>query len=220
MRRLLRRGSKIWVFAGLMGFVVLLGLAMISYTGGNVLDPSAEGFVLSRNYTCDLFGVRSVSGEPNGLARGLSISAAVALIVGLVPFWWLVGRSAPLAVGLLGMAATVCAPTVPLTANHPLHGAAVLFGGVPALAGVLLAVADQLRGWSRTRLAPTFGLCLVFSWVLMFAAWARLAWFDGTPDPLLPTAQRITTGLFLVWVGASLVQRGDLEPEVQEPRAG
>lgn len=197
-------------------FLLLGGLAVASYPGGNWVHGTQAGFHPAHNFLCDLLRDPAIDGTANPVAARAARAAMLILLAGLAGFWVLAPRLlAPSAtryattVRGLGLVSTVGLVGVPLTAAAEtswLHGPVIVVAGVPGLAAAIGLVVGTISHLSVPRW---------FTWLGMAAIGVSLADFllyvdhllRTTPvGPLLPTLQGLAVGLILAWmVSASLL---------------
>ncbi len=82
-----RRQALRLSLAGMVFFLVLVHLAMLSYRGSTLHDRSTEGYVFTQNYFSDLGRERNFRGEPNRPANRLFRAGMGAACVGLLAFF-------------------------------------------------------------------------------------------------------------------------------------
>ncbi len=203
-------GTSVMTGVALAIAVVLLVVAMGSYPGGNLSDPTAPGFDFWRNYFCDLIQPVAKNGADNGAAM---IQARIAMVltgVALVPLWLALPRAFPgraaSCARTAGVVAALAMPAVAITpASAPAwwHSAAILLAGVPG--GIALAGAGVCCWRRRTQAAATAALTLMLGvaagatgvlWSLTFVC----SWPDAW---LLPTSQRCAWLALVVWAIAA-----------------
>lgn len=84
--RFSRRRLLAWVVAGCGQFVPLTLVAMLTYPGGTVADPTTEGYAFFRNFFSDLGRTVSPLGQPNTLSFLLYVMALTLAGLSLVLF--------------------------------------------------------------------------------------------------------------------------------------
>lgn len=146
-------------------FVTLLLLAMRLYPGGTTWNPRAAGHDFWLNFLCDLARPTALNGVPNPTGSALAQSAMIALAIGLVPFWSLLGglAQAPrvaMRVRVLGGLATLGVVAVVLLPGDRFgvwHGIACVCAAIPGLAAAATAVRALLGSSVVTRAARVVG---------------------------------------------------------------
>jgi hypothetical protein len=192
---------------------------MLLYPGGTWWDRSAPGHSFWRNFLCDLEWTVALDGTPNPIGSRLAQAAMLVLILGLVPFWWIVptfffrpgseiarpGSISPLgravrAAGLMSVAGMIAVALMPSDRFGTLHGVAVIVAGLPGLSAAVLTVVGLLRGGRAARFAAAIGAAMLGFAILDFVlyAWTMA---HGGPGPLvLPAAQKCALLLLLAWM--------------------
>ena len=84
------RVSALSVLASVAAFVVLELTAMSLYPGGTWWDPTTRGASFWQNYLCDLESEVALNHMPNVAGARFGKAAILVMIVGLMPFWWIV----------------------------------------------------------------------------------------------------------------------------------
>jgi hypothetical protein len=208
------------VIAGsVLVFVALELPAMLLYHGGTWWNSSAHGYSFWDNYLCDLLLRHSIDGAPNPIGSRLAATAMIALVVGLVPFWWgarrlMEGSTLGLwasRLGLLSVAGIVAVVLLPSDRFGPVHGLAVVVATVPGLAASLLGVAGLARHERAPRLAAVTGACWLAAATFDFYFYARHLLRGDLGTPFLPAAQKVALACLVVWilaVAARLWPRG------------
>jgi len=192
-------------------FVTLLVFAMRLYPGGTSWDPRAPGHHFWLNYLCDLARPTALNGVPNPIGSTLAQIAILALAVGLLPFWSLLGRlaNAPriaMKVRVLGTLAAVGVVGVVLLPGDrfgSLHGMACIAAAIPGLLAATLSVRALLR---RDAVMPA---ARAVGWVgAATLAIAGTCFFLYVPDVLRLSAalvavavlERASLALLLLWM--------------------
>ena len=192
--------------AAVVVFLVLAALSMACYPGGNALDPAAPGHDFVRNFICDLLQPRADNGAPNPVGRVALPVGLLALGVGVALFWLLLpglvagaalGRGARGA-GLVSVAGLVAVALTPAEAAGHWHAVAIFTACLPALVACVAAVWGLARA-GRTALAALGALTLIIGTVdgVLYAEHLRSG---GAVIVWLPALQRLSMGLFIVWM--------------------
>lgn len=199
----------------LLGFVLLMGVAMALYPGGNWIDPQAPGHRFLSNFFCDLTQPVSLSGVTNRLGAGFARFGMWCFAAALAGFFWLVplhfapaptlSSRAPLGrwVRGLGECAVLGVAAVPLlpseTFGH-LHGFLALTSGALGIVAALVAVIALCRSSLAARRLGFLG-ALALAVASFDAALFAVHLNDVGPPPLLlPAAQKLAALLLCAWV--------------------
>jgi hypothetical protein len=197
------------VEGGVLGFVILVALAMLAYPGGTFFDATQPGHSFWHNFLCDLIQARSLSGEPNALGARLAASGMLALVCSMVAFVGLVPAlvtvrgglmRALFAVGAVACVLTALVPLLPSDRFGGLHAAAVLGAGIPVdLALIALSVA-LYRATHMPRFIGALSLMLSAVVSASLALYVREVLLDATALPIVPVLSRLANLLLLVWL--------------------
>lgn len=201
-----RRASRL-VLAGLVLFVLLLALAVLSYPGGSWADARATGFAPLRNYWCDLFRGVAVNGLPSGRSQVLVRAAFLVLAATLPPFWWLASRrlAGPRARVMVigcGLASALGVAVFALITDddygrlHAVVTCATGGLGLVAAAVVLRADLPLFRPLTATR---AWGLALVLTGAANIAVYVPLV-LRGGDSATMPVVQKLATLAVLGWM--------------------
>lgn len=79
------RRCKLLIFTSI-AFIILTGLAMISYPGGSIYDKTAIHYNFSENFFSDLGATETISGKQNTVSNILFISALGSIGIVLIYF--------------------------------------------------------------------------------------------------------------------------------------
>ena len=200
------RAPAISLYAALVAFVVLTGLAMARYPGGTWCHEDEQGLDFWLVFFCDLTHAHALNGSPNP-AQGIARAGLLALVAGFVPFWFLASRlvaagaarTAIVALGLVSVAGLVAVPLVPTDRYGGLHALTVMLAGGPGLlAAVLVAAGHARRATPRALRVVAPAACGV---ALVTMALYLRAHFGGIQcSPALPVGQKIAAALLLAWM--------------------
>jgi hypothetical protein len=194
-------------YAAVAVFCGAEAIAMGAYPGGTWWNRATRGHAFFENYVCDLTQEVALDGSPNpGAAVGKL--GMLALVVGMVPFWWSASalfvdaRALSRFTRAAGLASFVGLVAVPLTPSLRfgwVHSACVLLAAGPGLLAAAMAVAGTRRAGHRG-LAALGGTTLAVS-----AADAALyvRHVAGAGDSrLVPLLQKVALALLLAWMVA------------------
>jgi hypothetical protein len=203
------RASALSVLASVAAFVVLELTAMCLYPGGTWWDPTTRGASFWQNYLCDLESEVALNHMPNLAGARFGKAAILVMIVGLMPFWWIVPRlfvTLPRlgrivrALGLASLAGIVAVGLMPSSRFGWLHGAAVVAAGVPGLSAAVLAVAGLAHGETHPRTAAALGAAMLVFALSDFVLYTRTMLVGGPGPLLMPASQKIALLLLLAWM--------------------
>ncbi len=195
------------------GFVLLVAVSGLLYSGGHNLDPQAGWFHPVHNFLCDLFmPVNTYNGRANGASAMLGIAGGLLLLTGgLLPAWTAValrlapGRTRGRLIAGCGLWALCAVALVPLenflTLPWPHH--LTLLGAVLpawfATSGVALL---GLRHAGVSRGAGLLGIAVLASIPLIFACYLPQALAGAPTSPGVAFGQKLVLGLVLGWLWA------------------
>lgn len=191
------------------GFVVLELIAMRLYPGGTWWEPATHGVRFWQNFLCDLESEVALNGEPNAIGSRFAETAMLVMVVGLLPFWWVMPRLfarlrgigiAVRVLGLASLAGIVAVSLMPSQRFGALHGVAVVIAGAPGLSAGVLAVAGLARAEARPRIAAALGGAMLAFSLVDFALYTRTMLYGGPGPILLPIAQKLALLLLLAWM--------------------
>jgi hypothetical protein len=203
------RSAAHLILASVTGFIVLEVLAMRLYPGGTWWDRTTEGHRFWLNFLCDLESRVSLNGDPNTVGSRVAQAAMLLMVLGLLPFWWIVPRlfpgfprlgSAVRALGLASLGGIVAVVLMPSSRFGALHGAAVFVAGAPGLTAAVMAVAGLARAEARPRIAAGLGAGMLLFAVADFVLYAHTMLCGGPGPILLPIAQKLALLLLLAWI--------------------
>lgn len=207
----------------LLAIAVFVGLELVAmhlYPGGTWWDRGARGYRFWQNYICDLEWRVTLDGRPNLLGSRLAEAAMLALILGFVPFWWIVPRlfwerrrlgRAVSVLGTVSVAGMVAVALMPSERFGVLHGVVVVVAGVPGLTAAVLATVALLRSEPRPPVVGPLGAAMLVFAVLDFLLYVRTIASGGPGPILLPAIQKVALLLLLAWMAAVAVRARTLE---------
>jgi hypothetical protein len=202
------------VTASVTLFAALMGIGIVAYPGGTMMDPRARGFDIARNFMCELVNPVAVNGEPNPVGSVAATLGMVVLILGVGVFWALVpalfperralGRSVRV-LGGIGFASLLLIPVTTWLHLSVLHPIAIFGALVPSVLAALVATWGLAVGQGTRRLAVLGGVLLVTAVVdgILYGLYTYGS--DGAqaglpPPVMLPALQRVATVLLLLWL--------------------
>jgi len=213
-------------WAALVLFAFALALAAWCYPGGSWTQPDQRGFVLWRNFWCDLVRSQAINGVANGASRRAASVGFAALWFALWCFWPVASsllspaRRAPVRVlgristfGLLGMA------LLPSDAQPVVHGIIALVGGGIGMLCVALGCAVRLAGEARTSLRRLSGAATVLFGAGNAALYVYVAYGAGPETIAQPSVQKLATLALLLWMSSTLGCARAARRGYQRPRA-
>jgi hypothetical protein len=214
-----RRTAAGALVGAIVVFAALEIPAMLLYPGGTWWDRAAKGHSFWQNFLCDLEWTVALNGTPNPVGSRLAQAAMLALILGFVPFWWIVptlfdlpgrgmsraGAPSPLGravriAGLVSVAGMIAVALMPSDRFGAAHGVAVIVAGLPGLSAAVLSVVGLLRGDRATRFAGALGGAMLGFAILDFVLYAWTMAHGGPGPLLLPVAQKCALLLLLAWM--------------------
>jgi len=196
------------VMASVALFAALMGIGIVAYPGGTMMDPRARGFDIARNFMCELVNPVAVNGEPNPVGSVAATVGMVVLILGVGVFWFLVPALFPERHGLgllvrvlggVGFASLLVIPVTTWLQLATLHYLAIFGALVPSVLAALIASWGLAVGKGTRRLAVLGGVVLVTA-VVDGILYGIHVVQGGTPPVLLPALQRVATVLLLLWL--------------------
>lgn len=231
------RTLAVLVWVALLAFVILMGISMHWYPGGNWVEkhamarhPQDPRFTFSSghhfllNYLCDLTQPVALNGQPN--VRGMYAGQAGMALLSVVflPFWWLFpslfpshkrSRTMVRVLGTLSSIALVFVPFAPSSRVGHFHDVAIFMAAVPGLAAALVGIRGlfaEKRNVHGVRWMTGFAMTAAMT--LMVCYVYNLVQKDVL-DGSLPAIQKIVGILALAWVAvvAGYAWRGDLQKE-------
>lgn len=197
------------VYAGILGFLVCMAIAIVMYPGGNLWDRSQPGYDFWRNFWCDLQRQPAYNGAPNQLAPRFAQLAMICLALGIAAYFVLAprlfGRGRRLgwlvtASGLCGAAGLVLVAGISSRSFPTLHGVAVLAAGPTGLGAVLGTVVGLARSPGRSRLTVLLGAAMLAVASFTLTQYVREFVFKVPSSEWLPRSQKVATLLALGWM--------------------
>ena len=197
------------VYAGILGFLVCMAIAIVMYPGGNLWDRSQPGYDFWRNFWCDLQRQPAYNGAPNELAPRFAQLAMICLALGIAAYFVLAprlfGRGRRLgwlvtAAGLCGAAGLVLVAGISSRSFPTLHGVAVLAAGPTGLGAVLGTVVGLARSPGRSRLTVLLGAAMLAVALFTLTQYVREFVFKVPSSEWLPRSQKVATLLALGWM--------------------
>jgi len=182
------------VNAGILIFVCLYYAATFFYPGGSQADTYSIGFSWSDNYWCNLLDAKAINGANNN-ARPLAIAAMLLLCMTLAVFWYWFPELARLGkiriqiIRYAGLAAMTTALFLFAGPHDLVINTASLFGLVSVI-GTIVGL-NQLK-WKNLFTMGILNLGLI--------AVNNICYYNKGLLPYLPTVQKITFILFLLWI--------------------
>ena len=193
------------------GFMLLVLVSGLLYSGGHNLDPQATWFHPVHNFLCDLFmPVNTYNGRENGASAVAGIAAGLLLLsCGLLPAWTsaalrLAPARAPARLtagcGLCSLGAVALVPLENVLALPWPHHLTLLGAVLPAwlaTSGVALLALGH-AGVSRG--ARLLGLAVLVAVPLIFACYLPHALAGERTAPVVALGQKLVLGLVLAWL--------------------
>lgn len=216
------RTLAILVWVALLAFVILMGVSMHWYPGGNWVEkhamaqhPQDPHFTFSNghrfllNYLCDLTQPVALNGKPN--VRGMHAGQAGMTLLSLVflPFWWLLpalfpskqrSRTMVRLLGTLSSIALVFIPFAPSSRVGHFHDVAIFMAAVPGLAAAVVGIRGlfaEKRNVYGVRWMTGFA---VASAVTLMVCYLYNLIQKDVLDGSLPAIQKIVGIFALAWV--------------------
>ncbi|MEO8181550.1 MAG: hypothetical protein ABI895_22160 [Deltaproteobacteria bacterium] len=212
-----------WGALGL--FAVALALAAWWYPGGSWTEPAREGFVLWRNFWCDLVRSQALNGVANGASRRAASLGFAALWFALWCFWPVASsllspsRRAPVRVlgristfGLLGMA------FLPSDAHPVLHGMVALAGGGLGMLCGTFCSTERLADEARYSLRRVSAAAAVLCGAANAALYVYVAYGGGRETTAQPSVQKLATLALLLWMSSTLARAAAYRRTHERPR--
>lgn len=198
-----RRLGCIIVWGAIIGFCALMGLAAAAYPGGTVFEPDRAGFSFLDNYWCDLTAHTARNGAANTLGAAAAKAALLILALGVIVLWSLLPslserasrwRWATSGAGIVSGVALIALSVGP----GVWHDHLVAASGVLVVIAVVPTAADLI--WRLGAVTAVFtGLAV------LVGALNLITWLVAPHAPMLPTIQKLSTGVCLLW--AALMAR-------------
>lgn len=191
----LRKNKLIFLLpiAGGILFLFFYYIATFNYPGGSQADKAGKGFSWMHNYWCNLLDETAVNGALNP-GRPYAMAGMLVLCLSLGWFWYCFALYIPLKKSYrismqLSGALSMCIAFFIFTSLHnSIINAAAIFA-VIALAGTLIGL-YKMKWWKLF----AFGLFNLL--LIVINNWL----YYGGGLLYLPVVQKITFGLFLLWV--------------------
>lgn len=187
--------KKWWLLLPSIGIVVFIGLYLYAaslYSGGSVVDKNAIGFDWIHNYWCDLFDIKTHSGQPNQ-ARPIAILAMPVLCFSYALLWFWLPRMyayTNLRLRLIPILGTI---SMLLTAFlFVFHEIAINFGGLFGALTLGLTFVELYKNRQK-RLLSCGIICLLLSCINYFIYQTKIGL------PLLAILQKIAFLIFFIW---------------------
>lgn len=199
------------VYAGILGFLVCMAIAMAMYPGGNLWDHARPGYDFWRNFWCDLLRQPAYNGAANLRAPRFAQLAMVSLAFGIAAYFVLVPRlfghgrrlgQLVTVAGLGGAAGLVAVAAISSRSSATLHGVAVLAGGPMGLAAVLGSIIGLARSPSKSPLTVWLGAAMLAVALFTLTQYAREFLLSVPSSEWLPRSQKVATVLALAWMWA------------------
>jgi multisubunit Na+/H+ antiporter MnhG subunit len=181
---------------------------MWAYPGGTWWNPARSGHSFWENFLCDLLHRTALNSKPNGVGAVVATVALLIFVAGLAVFWsvaaeWLGAPRGARWFVRLGHLGSLLLAAVPLTPSDQFarwHTAAVLLGGLPALATCLWFCAALVRSTHTPRGLRVLSLFLCLLVVTCLGLYAQHAVARGPALRTLPALERIAVATVLIWM--------------------
>ena len=197
------------VYAGILGFVVCMAIAIASYPGGNLWDSAQPGYDFWRNFWCDLERQPAYNGDANPTAPRFaqlgmsSLALSIAAYFVLAPRLFRQARLLAQAVTVAGLCGAIglCAVAAISSRSFPtLHGVAVLAAGPTGLCAVLGTVVGLARPPARSPFVVLLGAVMLAVALFTLVQYTRQFAFAAPSSEWLPRSQKVATVLALGWM--------------------
>lgn len=209
MTSLVRTRLDYVVYAGILGFVVCMAVAMAMYPGGNLWDRAQPGYDFWRNFWCDLLRQPAYNGDPNPIAPRFAQLAMAWLALGIAAYFVLAPRlfrcrrrlgQAVTAAGLCGAVGLVVVAAISSGSFPRLHGVAVITAGPTGLGAVLGTIVGLARSPERSRSAVVLGVAMLVVASFTLTQFIREFACSVPSSEWLPRSQKVATVLALGWM--------------------
>ncbi|HEY6728463.1 MAG TPA: hypothetical protein VI197_30845 [Polyangiaceae bacterium] len=210
MTSLVRSGRLDYlVYAGILGFLLCMAIAIEMYPGGNLWDRAQPGYDFWRNFWCDLQRQPAYNGAANRIAPRFAQLAMLCLALGIAAYFALAprlfGRGRRLgqlvtAAGWCGAAGLVAVAAISSRGFPTLHGVAVLAAGPMGLIAVLGTVVGLARSPAQGRLTVLLGAAMLAVSLFTLTQYVREFVFSAPSSEWLPRSQKLATVLALGWM--------------------
>jgi len=203
------RRLDVAVYAGVLGFVVCMTIAIVLYPGGNLWDRAQPGYDFWRNFWCDLERQPAYNGDPNQLAPRFAQLAMICLALGIGAYFVLAPRLFPGArllgravtgAGLCGALGLVLVAGISSRSFPTLHGVAVLTAGPTGLAAVLGTVVGLARSQTKSPLLVGLGAAMLAVALFTLTQYTREFLCSAPSSEWLPRSQKVASLLALGWM--------------------
>ncbi len=197
------------VYLGVVGFSLLMTVAILLYPGGNLWDHSQSGYDFWNNFWCDLLRQRAYNGVPNRFSPRLAQGAMLVLALAMGAYFSAVTCLLEPRGGLrrlvpvLGVCGAVGLAVVSLLSggSHPaLHGVTVLVAGPTGTSAVVATLVGLVTSRGTSRLSVWLGALMLGASLFALAQFAREFVFSAPSSKWLPFSQKLATLLALGWM--------------------
>jgi hypothetical protein len=179
--------------AGAILFLFFYYIAALNYPGGSQANQHSQGFSWQHNYWCNLLNETAINGQPNP-GRGYAMAGMMVLCLSLGWFWYFFALYSPLKKSYrismqVSGASSMCIAFFIFTS---LHDAVINAAALLALA----ALAFTFIGLYKMKWKKLFWFGILNLLLVVLNNWL----YYGGGLFYLPVVQKITFGLFLLWV--------------------
>ncbi|MBN1555447.1 MAG: hypothetical protein JXA11_11935 [Phycisphaerae bacterium] len=206
--KILVRSACGLVLLAVVQFVVIQGIAMARYPGGNEWNRRAKGYDFWRNTLSDLGKTKAYNGLANPMSRA-SRGSATAFLLSLGLLWLVLPGLFPRrkrvgllvrVLGMLSLGGMIGLGFTPADEYHVGHAVANGFAAVPGLAAYLLSWWAMLFSRECPRFLPITGAVFLIAAWIHFGQYVGHFWLGFAWTPAAPMMQRLAFLTGLVWV--------------------